>query len=100
MLNVEISKNLIRIKGHAGYAEHGKDIVCSAVSVLAQVLLHEIQVYTEAEYSEKSGDLTLEIFQRTPQSDILYIAFVRGITQIARQYPEYVKIFDNNIKTS
>lgn len=32
----------LRITGHAGYAEHGKDIVCSAVSILFQTLASNV----------------------------------------------------------
>ena len=36
MITIKISKNAIYIEGHADYAEHGKDIVCSAVSAVLQ----------------------------------------------------------------
>ncbi len=44
MINIKIIKknsNLvdIEITGHSGYAESGKDIVCSAVSSIAQTLI-------------------------------------------------------------
>lgn len=36
MITVRLSDNSIVIEGHADYAEHGKDIVCAAVSVILQ----------------------------------------------------------------
>ena len=36
MITVHLSDNSIVIEGHAEYAEHGKDIVCAAVSVILQ----------------------------------------------------------------
>lgn len=41
MINVKINTTgetkSIEISGHAGYAEHGNDIVCAAVSTIFQV---------------------------------------------------------------
>lgn len=37
--HIDSGEVLISIKGHAGYAEHGKDIVCAGVSTLVQTML-------------------------------------------------------------
>ena len=36
-----------RISGHAGFGEAGEDIVCAAVSVLAQNTVNAIEAFTE-----------------------------------------------------
>ena len=36
----------IKIKGHAGYDEPGKDIVCAGVSTLVQTLIQSIEELT------------------------------------------------------
>jgi len=36
MITIKITDNSIEIEGHADYAEHGSDIVCSAVSAVLQ----------------------------------------------------------------
>ena len=33
-----------RIEGHAGYAKHGKDIVCAAVSILVMNTMESIRL--------------------------------------------------------
>ena len=45
----------LRCSGHAGYAEKGKDIVCSAVSALTQSFV------LWAQDAETRGDVTIEI---------------------------------------
>ncbi len=35
------------LKGHAGYAEHGQDIVCAAVSALSINTVNSIEQFTE-----------------------------------------------------
>ena len=43
-------------KGHTGYAEEGEDIVCAAVSALAELLATEIAEDKDAFASLESGD--------------------------------------------
>ena len=47
MLSIQIEwskeKFELNVVGHAGYAEHGKDIVCAAVSVIVGMLVNEIE---------------------------------------------------------
>ena len=49
MIEVSRSKESIRICGHAGYAEHGKDIVCAAVTALSQTLIMSVEELTDDE---------------------------------------------------
>lgn len=37
MIEIIINPNSVRIKGHAGYDEYGKDIVCAAISTIFQL---------------------------------------------------------------
>ncbi len=60
------------MQGHAGYAPRGSDIVCAAVSVLAQNTVNSIEHFTQdsftADVDEENGGLYLKIepglFQR------------------------------------
>lgn len=92
-MNVYLHKNGFHIKGHAEYAEYGQDIVCASISVLAQVLAREITTYIDSDYYEKSGDLKLVMNEERLESKVLLRTFVRGVREIARQYPDNVKIF-------
>ena len=47
LIVVKINEERITITGHAQYAEEGKDIVCAAVSVLAQTLIRSIEWLTK-----------------------------------------------------
>ena len=42
-----------RIKGHAGYAEEGQDIVCAAVSVLIINTVNSLETFTEDKFEAK-----------------------------------------------
>ena len=46
MIEITIGYGYVSIQGHAGYAEHGKDIVCAAVSTLTQVFIDSVDKLT------------------------------------------------------
>ena len=57
MIEIHREENRLTVKGHTGYAEPGKDIVCAAVSVLAQNLIQSIEELTpdKIKYSIQPG---------------------------------------------
>lgn len=92
------------IKGHAEYDEHGKDIICAAISVLSQTaLLSLVEVCGLEEktikYSidEKTGfldvnlpkDIEISILEKT---QIVLNSLVVGINSVIESYPEYVTL--------
>ena len=51
LIAINITRTGLTVDGHAGYAEIGKDIICAAVSVLAQGLVHSLKALTDDEIS-------------------------------------------------
>ena len=101
------NNNYIRrysITGHSGYDEHGKDIVCSAISVLSQTaLLSLVKVCgieeKEIEYSidEESGYLDVILSNnieasRLEKTEIVLKTMVLGIESIIENYPGYINL--------
>lgn len=92
----------LRLEGHAGYAEDGKDIVCASASILAYTVA---QFVTEAEHN---GDLAspstiqLErgdtIITCEPTEDIflgmqeMYLFAKMGYALLEHNYPRNVKL--------
>lgn len=68
LIEVSISYDEIKISGHAGYAEIGKDIVCAGVSVLVYTLEKALEglCENEIENSESAEEtiICLKIYQR------------------------------------
>lgn len=85
-------------EGHAGYADHGSDIVCAAVSVLIMNTINAIEAYTEdvieVESDEKEGLIVMH-FSSDISSDanLLMEAMVLGLSGVKDQYKDYVRIF-------
>ena len=90
MIQVEIIRDASKayvgfsIKGHAGYAEHGQDIICAAVSVLAQNTVNSIEQFTDDTFSGEIDE---------KDSRLLLDSMVLGLTSIAEEYgKKYIKI--------
>ncbi|MDR7857074.1 ribosomal-processing cysteine protease Prp [Tissierella sp.] len=92
------------IKGHAKYDEHGKDIICAAISVLSQTaLLSLVEVCClderDIKYSidEKTGfldvnlpkNIEISILEKT---QIVLNSLVVGINSVIESYPQYVTL--------
>ena len=90
MIKVYIGKGKVIIKGHSGYAENGKDIVCAGVSAL---------FYAFLEYTKKRGGL--KNFKAEPGNAVIaftnegkdgLLMFTEGVNRIAEAYPEFVGV--------
>lgn len=87
------------VEGHAGYAEHGKDIVCAAVSAITQTAVLGLEEYVgiAPEVIQKKGklycklpeDLTCE--QRKASEAILKTCYL-GIVATRESYSRYLTV--------
>lgn len=95
MIAVMVSTAKITVDGHADYAEQGKDIVCSAVSVLTFNLIKSIECLTTDKIKYKAdtpGHINIEFENLSEQSKLLIDSFFIGISEVATAYPGYVQI--------
>ena len=102
MISVVISKHQdkyinVTLNGHAGYADHGQDIVCSAVSALTQTFVRGIEKNLKARFKGEflSGNCNLSIEVPKENSEkfkIICDIFKDGFSKISESYPEQVKM--------
>jgi uncharacterized protein len=91
------------IKGHAGYGEHGSDIVCAAVSAIAYTALGALEEMTGVKnYTEKDGLLKCSIPLNISDTDkrtaeIILNSMVIGLKQIEYSYGKYVSVLDEEV---
>ena len=69
----------LKVSGHAGFDEEGKDIVCAAVSVLTLNLANSIE-----HFCEKSG--------------VLLDSCILGLMDMGEGYSEFIKINLQEVK--
>lgn len=91
MTTVKLRDRQIDIEGHAGYAQHGYDVVCSAISILTETLIDSITYLTSDEIEVVLDDINAGVHisfgALTDRARVLVDAFFMGICSIAEQYP-------------
>lgn len=94
MIEVSVRRDGITVSGHAGYAPQGQDIVCAAVSVLAQNLIESIGALAgdRIEYSVSPGRVGINYRDLSGESKLLVDSFFIGICMVAGGYPGNVTI--------
>ena len=85
------------MQGHAGYAESGSDIVCAAVSVLAQNTVNSIEQFTEDRFTvdvdEQMGGLDFKIEPGySKETALLLNSLILGLQGIEEEYMEYIDV--------
>lgn len=94
----EGKKLSLRLEGHAGYAEGGKDIICSSASILAYTLASIVNTFHEVESNIDltSGNATIECEckDEVTYSNVAYAyLFAKmGYALLEHNYPQYVRI--------
>jgi len=86
---------MMRIEGHAGYGEKGKDIVCAATSILAQTLerrLLEAGALLEAAPREQEAVWQIRFWMDTPAAREAVRTVMTGFGMLASQYPRHVAV--------
>lgn len=91
----------IECSGHSGYARHGKDIVCAAISAVVQTavlgILRVAVIAADYRVDESIGYLHLVLptqvspAQRQAAQAILQTALL-GVQDICDSYPQYAKM--------
>lgn len=95
MIEVKQNNEGISIKGHAHYAEPGKDIVCAGVSVLVQNLVASIETLTtdEIQYDMQPGSVEIRYRNLSEAGQLLVDSCLIGLRMIAEIYQAYVRVF-------
>ena len=77
-------------KGHAGYAAHGSDIVCAAVSVLSINTINSIEEFTDEKFKSRvsEGEAYFELAGSRHSDDavLLLNSLVLGVNGIRQEY--------------
>jgi hypothetical protein len=95
------------LSGHAYYDEHGKDIVCAAISVLAQtclMALNDVAKIEDIMYSieEETGLLTFTLpecltSKQREHANVIIESILTGIKGTQEMYPDYIRIIEREV---
>ena len=99
----EGKKLSLRVEGHAGYAEHGNDIVCASASILAYTLaqiVRDVDRFGNLAFPTvvqmDSGDvfISCEAYEDADLAVLksMFTFAIRGYALLAHNYPQYVEL--------
>lgn len=94
MIEISVRKDEVKVSGHANYAVQGFDIVCAGVTALTQTLIKSIEDLTEdkIEYEISPGMVDIKYRNLSEKSRTLVDSFFIGVSMIADEFPDYVRI--------
>lgn len=86
----------VEVKGHSGYANAGKDIVCASISALTQGALLGIKEVAKigAESTVGDGYLNFTIDSVTTESDAILETMYVALKDLESGYGRYIKMED------
>lgn len=98
------TKNLLTIKGHAGYAEAGEDIICASASMIYYNLLAMLRQYPDKAFSvplkvetakSKNATTSIECVPSEAYETLIYHDFLYALTgfeTLMGNYPEHINL--------
>ena len=99
MINIDLLINKgdeivgFEIKGHANYDEYGKDLVCSAVTILAYSCVNSLDKYADdVKFSDDEIIMSVLIEDTSRDTEVIFDYFKTGIETLLGNYSSYVKL--------
>jgi uncharacterized protein YsxB (DUF464 family) len=94
MIKVELKDNLITIKGHAGYDDKGKDIVCASVSSIVITTINGIiEINPDAiDYSDLDNEIIIRKLKEDEIVNKLLNNMILLLENLEKDYKDYIKI--------
>ena len=82
------------VKGHALFEDAGKDIVCSAVSILTINTVNSIEQFTDSDFALDNKNGIKLLFNDIPndKATLLMDSFVLGLKGISENYSDYLRL--------
>ena len=90
----------VEVTGHSGRSRKGSDILCAAVSVLAENLAASLKVILNLNPEIESGDgllsVSLDPNELSSQTDLLFASLILGMKALEASYPENIRLETGN----
>ena len=90
---------MVKVQGHAGYAEAGKDIVCAGVSALAWTLSGSLLKLGALTHVDESDGEMLICYRAVPGVQSYLDMFMTGVEMLMYKYPDNVCVQGRKTET-
>lgn len=81
----------VNIKGHALYADYGKDIVCAAVSSIIITTINALEMINENALEVDLGGFTIYVLKEDEIVNKLMLNMINLLNDLAGDYPQNIK---------
>ena len=90
------------IKGHAMFAESGKDVVCAAVSSAAYMAANTVTeiIGAKAKATAADGAMHFEVCEECDKCLAVLKGFELHMTELSKQYPQNIKVIYGGVKNA
>ena len=90
------------IRGHAGFADIGEDIVCASVSSAAFMAANTITeiIGAKADANADNGTMTLIVKEPCERTETVLKGLELHLTELSKQYPDNIKIIYGGVKNA
>ena len=97
MIKVNKNGNVIKITGHSGYDNAGKDIVCAAVSSTVITSVNScLAIDNESiSYEDKNG-LDIKVLKDDEVTTKIINVMITNLYELEKAYPKNIKIKEEN----
>lgn len=86
------------ISGHAGYAAHGKDIVCAALSFLSITCANALESVAgqtpQTAMDDETGYLSVRLQTPNEKAQVIFQVLASGVRDLCNAYPKHIQIVD------
>ena len=85
--------NFLEVKGHAGSAPYGKDLVCAAVSALLTGGFNNLKNYKDYELKLDEGYALFKAdVELDAHDEVVIETIICGLKSIHESYPKFIEI--------
>lgn len=95
MIRAVFEKEGFALSGHAGYAEAGMDIVCAAVSAMANLVCNAAEAFgavAEIHAEEEGASLSYRLTEGCEEAEKLLAVFREELRELENQYPKHIRV--------
>jgi uncharacterized protein YsxB (DUF464 family) len=92
MIEITVFKNGFEVKGHANFADKGKDIVCAGVSALVQSTILSLEKFCGAVADVEEAFINAYLPVKNEIAVVLLDNMLTGLFNIEHEYPTHLRI--------
>ena len=104
MVRVKVTRShqaiqMVKIRGHAGYADKGQDLVCAGVSSISVGMMNALDRLAPETcvLILKDADIEIQVIKATTENQLLLEGMMDQLKTLKETYKKYVQINEQEV---